>query len=151
MGLAHIGDGERAAGSVQRIGAAFLVLGLAKVRQHILEGPAGIAELPPVVEILVLAADIEQAVDGTRAAEHFAARLNDFAVVQFGFRLRCVAPIDPGVVEQFAKAERNVNPDVAVGAAGLQQQYAMTAGCGETIGENATSRAGPNDNVVEGL
>ncbi len=82
--LAHIGDRERSARSMQLIRAAFLVLGAPEIGQHILEAPAGIAELPPMVEILSLATDIEQAVDGTRSAQHFAARLDDLAVVEIG-------------------------------------------------------------------
>ena len=63
MRLAHVGDGERPAGPVQRVRPALLVLGAPEIRQHILEAPAGIAELSPVIEILRLTADIEQAID----------------------------------------------------------------------------------------
>src|SRR5262245_31097703 len=63
MRFAHIGDRERPADPVQRILAARLVLGTAEVRQHILEAPAGIAELAPMIEVLRLAADVEQAID----------------------------------------------------------------------------------------
>ena len=149
MRLAHIGDGERSAGAVQRIGAALLILGAPEIRQHILEAPAGIAELPPVIEILRLTADIEQAIDGTRSAQHFAARLNQRAVIHVRLGLRRIEPIDPGVVEQLAVAERNVNPDVAVASAGLQQEHAMAARCGKPVGQNAARRAGSDDDIVE--
>ena len=125
--LAHIGNRERAARAVQFIRAALLVLGAPEVGQHILEAPAGIAELPPVVVILGLTANIEQAIDRTGAAQHFAARLDDLAVVEIGFRFGGVEPIDLGVAEQLAVTERNVNPDIAVVSAGLQQQHAMAA------------------------
>ena len=71
------------------------------------ERPAGIAELAPVVVVLVLAADVEQPVDRARAAQHLAARLDDLPVVELGLRLGFVEPIDLGVVEQLAEAERN--------------------------------------------
>src|SRR6185437_15749378 len=79
MRFAHIGDRERAAGAVQRICAALLILCAPEVGQHVPEAPAGITELTPVVVILRLAADIEQAVDRTGTAQHFAARLYDLA------------------------------------------------------------------------
>ena len=72
--VAQVGDAERAAGAVILVGAALLVLGLAEIRQHVVIGPAGIAELAPQVEILLLAADVDQAVDRGRPAEHLAAR-----------------------------------------------------------------------------
>ena len=55
----QIGDIEGSPGPVMLIGAAFLVLGLPEIGQHILVGPAGIAELPPQIEILPLAADVD--------------------------------------------------------------------------------------------
>jgi hypothetical protein len=68
MRFAHVGNRERPAHPVQRILAARLVLGAAEVGQHILEAPAGIAELAPMIEVRRLAADIEQAVDRARPA-----------------------------------------------------------------------------------
>ncbi len=127
MRLAHIGDRERPADAVQRVLAALLVLGAAKIRQHIVEAPAGVAELPPVIVVRRLAAQIKQAVDRARSAEHLAARLDDLAVVELGLRLRLVEPVHPAVGEQLAVAERNVNPEVAIVSARLQQKNAMAA------------------------
>jgi hypothetical protein len=118
--LAHIGDRERPARPVQRIRAALLVLGAPEIGKHILEAPAGVPELSPAVEILHLAADVEQTINRTRSAQDFPARLDKFAIVEIGFRFRGIEPIDLGVVEQLAVAERNVNPDVAVASASLQ-------------------------------
>ena len=63
MLVAHVRDAERSVAAVEFVGAAFVALGLAEVGQHILEAPAGIAELTPVVEVAGLAADINQPVD----------------------------------------------------------------------------------------
>src|SRR5438874_72153 len=71
---AQIGDVERAALAVIIVGAALLVLGAAEIRQHVVIAPAEAAELAPIVEILFLAADVDQAVDRGGAAEHLAAR-----------------------------------------------------------------------------
>ena len=44
------------------------------IRQHILVRPTGVAQRGPVVEIALLAADIDQGIDGATAALDFAAR-----------------------------------------------------------------------------
>jgi hypothetical protein len=59
----NIGHRERAACPVQHVLAAFLVLGATKIGQHILKAPAGIAELPPMIEVRRLTADVEQPID----------------------------------------------------------------------------------------
>src|SRR5262249_5174576 len=103
-----------------------------------LEAPAGIAELPPMIEVRRLAADVEQAIDRARAAQHLPPRLDDLPVVELGLRLRSVEPIDLTVGEQLAVAERNVNPDMAVMAARLQQENAMATRGGPKIWEETT-------------
>src|SRR5262245_59952689 len=151
MRFAHIGNRERPAHPMQRILAARLVLGAAKIGQHILEAPAGIAELPPMIEVRRLAADVEQAIDRARPAQHFPPWLDDLPVVELRLRLRAIEPIDLTIGEQLAVAERDVNPDVPVVAARLQQENAMATRGGQTIGENAAGAAGADDDVVEGL
>jgi hypothetical protein len=54
MRLAHVGDGKQTTGSMQIVRAALLVLGLAEIGEHVIEAPAGIAELAPMIEILML-------------------------------------------------------------------------------------------------
>jgi hypothetical protein len=149
MRLADIGHGERSAHPMQRILAPLLILGAAKVRQDIIEAPAGIAELPPMVGIRRLSAEIEQTIDRARPAQHFPARLDDRSVVELGLRLRGIKPVDSAVGEQLAVAERDVDPDVAVVPARLQQENPMAARGGQTIGENAAGAAGADDDVVE--
>jgi hypothetical protein len=136
---------------VQFVGAALLVFRSPEIRQHVLEAPASIAELPPMVEILALAANIEQAVDRARPAQHFAARLDEPAVAHVGLRLGRIKPVHTGIVEQLAVAERNVNPDVAVAPAGFQEQHAVAARGGQPVGENAAGRTGADHDIVERL
>ncbi len=151
MRLAHVGHGERPADPVQRVGAALLVLGAAEIGEHVVVAPARIAELAPAVEVLVLAADIEKPVDRARAAQHLAARLDDAAVVELGLGLRRIEPVDAGIVEQLAVAERHVDPEMQVVPAGLEQQHAVAAVGREAIGQHAAGTAGADDNVIEGL
>ena len=73
-----------------------------EIGQHVVEAPAVVSELPPVVVILGLAAQIEQAVDRARSAQHLAARLHALAIVELGFRLGFVEPVHSGVGEQLA-------------------------------------------------
>jgi hypothetical protein len=72
-----------------------------------------------MVEIFGLAADIDHAVDRRGTAEHLAARPEYAAIAGAGVGLGLVAPVDRRVGEGLAKAERNVDPPVAVLAAGL--------------------------------
>src|ERR1700739_4901638 len=114
MRPADVGYGEWAAATVEIVRAARLVLGAPEIGQYVGKAPTGIAELAPMIVVLVLAAHVEQAVDRARSAQHFAARLDDLPVVQLGFRLGLVQPIDFGIVEQLALAERDGNPDMRV-------------------------------------
>src|SRR6185312_651714 len=61
--VALVGDGERTALPVEIVGPALVVLGLLEVGQHVVPTPADIAELAPMVEILLLAADVDAAID----------------------------------------------------------------------------------------
>ena len=138
MRLADIGDSERAADAVKIVGAARLIFGAPEVRQHVGKGPAGIAELAPMIVVLVLASNIKKPVDRARSAQDLAARLNDPAIVQFRFRLCFVQPIDLGIVEQLAVAERYVNPEVQVVPTRLEQQNPVAAAFSQPIGKDAT-------------
>src|SRR5947207_8175753 len=92
--LRHIGYAKRSAGAVELVAATRLVLGALEIRQHVVERPAGIAELAPMVEILGLSTNIDHAVDRGRTAEHLAARPVDAAVGGARIGLRFVAPVD---------------------------------------------------------
>jgi hypothetical protein len=106
--VTHVGDAERAARAMEGVGAALVVLRLAEIGQHVLVAPAKVAELPPVVEIRRLAADVDQPVDGAGAAQHLAARRDHLPIVAVRLRLGGVAPVESPVGEQPAVAHRNV-------------------------------------------
>src|SRR6476659_4407667 len=149
MRFADIGDSERPAYPVQHVLAALLVLGATKIGQHIFKAPAGIAELPPMIKISGLAANVEQAIDRARPSQYFSSRLNDPPIGELCLRLRRVEPVDLAIGEQLAVTERDVDPDIAVVSARFQQQDAMMAGGGQTIREHAAASAGADDDVVE--
>src|SRR3546814_8044720 len=71
---ARVRDAEWPVTAVDLVLAALIAFRPLEVGKHVLVGPAGIAQLAPMVEVLALAADIDQPVDGTRPAEPAAAR-----------------------------------------------------------------------------
>ena len=119
-----------------------------EIRQHVLERPAGVAELAPMVEILGLAANIDHAVDRRRAAQHLAARPEHSAIGRTGVGFGLVAPVDARIGESLAEAQRDVNPAVRVLAAGLDQHDAgcwvfAKSGC-----HRAAGGPGPDDDEI---
>ena len=146
--VAEVADGERAALAAQFGARALIVLAQLEVGQHVLEVPAGAALLAPLLEILALAADVDQAVQGGRAAQHPAARPDQPAVVQVGLRLGQVVPAQRRVVHGLGVADRQVNPGVGVAVAGFQQQHAHAGVLAEPGGDDATGAAGADDDVV---
>src|SRR3954471_16358652 len=111
--------------------------------------PADIAKLPPMVEILRLAANIEQPVDRTGPAHHLAARLNDRAAAKLGLRLGPIQPVHLRIDEALAVAERNMKPETGVLAAGFEQQDTMLPACGQPVRQHAAGRACADDDIVE--
>src|SRR5690348_1435199 len=146
--IRHIRDAERAVGAVELVGATRLMLGAFEIGQHVVERPAGIAELAPMVEILGLPADIDHAVDRGRAAEHLAPRPVDTAVAGPRIGLRFVAPIDGWVDKGLAEAERNVDPAVVVLAAGFEEKDARCRLFAEPRRDGATGGAGANHDEI---
>src|SRR5262245_66089939 len=98
-----------------------------------------------MIELRRLAADVEQAIDRARPAQHFPPRLDDLSVVELCLRLRGIEPIDLTIGEQLAVAERDVNPDMAVVGGRVQQENAMATRGGRTIGEGAAGAAGAGE------
>ena len=98
------------------------VLGLPEIRQHIVPTPATVAELGPVVEILGLAADIDQPVDRARPAEHAPARIEDRAPGGAGVGLGVISPGQGRVIEHFHKAGGDMDVRAPVAPASLDQQ-----------------------------
>ena len=146
---AHVGHRERAADPVERILAPLLVLGAAEERQHVVIGPAGAAELPPLVVVLRLAAHIQQAVDRARPAQHPAARPLQPPPVQARVRLGRHAPVGARVVHGLEVADRDVDPDVAVRRSRLDQQHPAGRVGGQAVGQHAPCRPRADDDVVE--
>jgi hypothetical protein len=101
-----------------------------------------------MVEILVLAADIDHAVDRAGAAQHLAARPEHLAPGGTGIGLGLVAPVDRGIGEGLAEAEWDVDPAIGVLAAGFEQQHLGRPVFREPRGDRAAGRAGADDDEI---
>src|SRR5205823_9859444 len=99
-------------------------------------------------KILRLAADVDEAVDRRRAAQHLAARREDAPAAERGLGLRFVRPIDIGAGEELAVAERHMDPEMRVARPRLDEEHARTVILGEAVGEHAPGRARADDDVV---
>src|SRR5690606_16865831 len=146
------------AGAVELVLAALLVLAPAEVRQDLVPAPPARAHLRPAVVVRRLSAHVEHAVDRARPAEHLAlgplvpppAR----ALVDLGL----VEPVDLGIVERLAEADRRVDHHVReelagllerpVVAPGLEQNDFVLAALGQPCRQHAACAARADDDVV---
>ena len=112
-----VGDVQRAAGAVEVVAAALVVLGLLEVRQHVVVAPALVAELAPVVVVPGVAAHIEHGVDRRRAAQRLAARPVHAPVVAMFLRHGLVAPVVRRLLAEAGEARRHLQHEGACRAA----------------------------------
>ena len=146
-----VGHPQRPTGTMEFVGAAFVVLGFAEIGQHVIVRPAFIAQLSPLVVIGGIAAHVDHAVDAAGAAQHLATWLVHGAALQFLFRLAFEHPVDPWINEGLGVAHRHVDPEMVVVAAGFQQQHAVPPVFGKARGEHAAGRTGPGYDEVVGV
>ena len=148
MGLADVGGAKRTVAAVVIGRAARVALAALEVRQHVVPGPALVAERSPVVVILALAADEDEAVDRARPTQTLAARPVDLPAVHRRLGLGLEHPV-PGRMEHGLRIpDRHMDPRVPVALAGFQQQYAVAAALGQPVGEHAAGRARADDDEV---
>src|SRR3954468_16805955 len=118
------------------------------IGQHILVRPAGVAHLEPVVEVTLLAADIDHRVDGATAALDLAARDVHGAIVELLFRLAVIHPIGAPVVVREHVPDGYFEAQRLVGATCLQQQNSVLAAFSESMRKNAAGGTRADNNVV---
>src|SRR5262249_48433322 len=120
-----------------------------EVRHHVAPRPVAVAKRLPEVVVALLAAHVDHRVDGRAAAQHLAARISERAAVQSGLGDCLEAPIGSRVADRVEVAARDVDHEPVVLAARFDDQHAVPAVLGETIGEHAagTPRA-DHDEVV---
>ena len=117
-------------------------------RQHVVPAPAGKPKLTPVIVVGGLPAHIDHGVDGGGAADHLAAGIVEAAAVEPFLRLGLEHPVRARIADREEIADRDVEPDPVVHAAGLEQQHAHSGVGGETVRQHATSRSRSDDDIV---
>src|SRR3546814_6275294 len=108
------------------------------------------AELAPMVEVLALAADIDQPVAGTRPAEHAAARPVDAAPGQPAAGPGLVAPRAAGIAHRLEVPDGDIDLGIPVARPRLPQKHAMAAVRPQPVGGDASRRDGAGDDGVVG-
>ena len=110
--------------AVIRISAVQMTLCAFKVRQYVCIAPPRQSRLGPAVVVVGVAADVDHAVDGRRAAEHPPPRMREAPAVEVGLRIRHIVPVEAVGTQQAADCRRHRNSPAAVFRACLEQQYA---------------------------
>ena len=145
----HPLDTQLAVPTVMRTRLALAPFAAQEMRQHVVPAPARVAELAPVVVVGGLAAHVDHAVDGRGTADHLAARVAQRSPVQARHRLGAIAPVGPRVAHGVEVADRDVEPDPVILAAGLEQQHRMPTRRRQPVGQRAAGTARPDHDVVE--
>src|SRR6185437_5953257 len=140
-------DPPLAADPVQRA-AAVMVLLPQEVRQDVIPAPAGKAKLAPAVVVGRLAAHIDHGVDRGRAAHHPAARIGYRTAAKIRLRRGLEHPVRARIADGVEIADRDMEPDPVVAAAGLDEENAVAGVAAQPIGEHAACRAGADDDEV---
>src|SRR6185437_7048289 len=140
---------ERPIAAVRAARATAIVLGALEVGQHALPIPAAISELRPCVIVLALSSDEDQPVDRTRTAKATASRPVDLAPAHIWLFVGIEAPIIGLVEHGLPVTDGNVDPQIVVLGACLEQQNLVAAVGAQTISEHATGRTRADNHVVE--
>ena len=117
-------DAQRAISAVIVIGTVLEAFGLFEIGQRIGIGPALQAHLAPLIIVAGMAANIDHAIDGRRAAKPPTSGVPELAPIHVGFRLAPKAPIKITLLlDQRANACRHAHQDRGVLAARFKQQH----------------------------
>ena len=150
MVVAQVRHAQLAGAAVVGVLAAGIAFRLLEQGQQFAVAPAGGAGRGPVVEVGPLAADVDEAVDRARSAQHAPARPHDAAVAGLGLRLDLELPGEASVVDRPEVAHRQPQPEVPLGTARLEQQHAALRVGAQPVGEHAACRARADDDEVVG-
>src|SRR5262249_51274388 len=105
-------------------------------------------EITPPFVIHSIGAAVDHCVGRTRPAQCFTARPVDLTILHLWLRLGFVSPIALGL-EELRKGSWNMDLLYFVRTTRFEQQNFDVSVLGQTIGQHASSRTGPDDYVVE--
>ncbi len=126
-------------------------LGTAEIRQHRGIVPARGALRLPALEVLRVAAHVNEAIDGGRAAEHLAARCMEAASAEPRFRFGVVTPVVLRHAHRDRKRRGHLHEDRAVGTTVLEQEDRVLAVFREPVRQHAARGSCSHDDVVKRL
>src|SRR4029077_6805308 len=115
--------------------------------QYVRVAPPGAAQLPPTVEILVLATHVDHAVDRAGSSEHLPARLEEAPAVQFRLGFARIAPVDRRICVELGVAHGDVDPWVRILTPRFEEQRLVLARLAKAARDDAPRRTGANDDV----
>ena len=120
----------------------------AEIGQHMSVGPSLEPGSSPAVVIAGVTAHIGHGVDRRRAADDLAARAFEPAPAGRRFGLGEIHPVVLAVEQEVRPAERNLDPGIAIPAAGFEQQNARAFILGQPGGQGAAGGTGADDDDV---
>src|SRR3984893_18655492 len=142
------GAAGRPAGAVVRSDAAGVVLGPPEVRHEVLVAPAGAAVLvPPALEVVAVAANVDHRVDRGRGAEDLNQRPVDGPAGRAVLRDGQVVPVVFGL-EQPVQGGGGADLLGVIGRPGFQEQDADGGIGGQARRQDAARASGADDDVV---
>ena len=147
---ARLGYRQRAAGAVEGILSALVVLGAAEEGQHVLVAPALRAVRRPLVVVSAVAADVDHRVDRAATAQHAPAREVEPPTVKARLGLAEQVPVKAGF-EYGRKGRGGLDLELAVAAARLDHRDRDVSVLGEAGREHASGGSGADDHVVIGV
>ncbi len=150
IGRAPVRHMQRPVAAMERVAAVLVRFGALEIGQHVGERPAFATHLPPAIVIARVAADIDHAVDGRRAAPAAAARPIEPAPVQMLLAFGVEIPIVRiAFAEQRRNAGRHVDHERLVAPARLDQQH-LDGGIGrQPVRQHAPRAPRAHDDVIE--
>ena len=120
-----------------------------EIRQHVAVRPSLGPFLRPPLEILGIAADIDETVDRRRAAQHLAAGGMQAPAVKMRLGLGVIEPVVLRHVHRNGERRGHLDVNRAVGAAILEQEHAVPPIRAQPIRQYAARRTRSDDDIVE--
>src|SRR5271165_307084 len=153
-GMQGIAEAAVASAELARAAAVLVaplraLLGALEIRQHIPIRPPRRAFPRPALEVLGIAADVDQAVDRGGASEHLAARRMHAPAVQVRLGFGVVEPIVFRHVHRDRQRRGHLNEYRTVGSTEFDHEDAARAIGAQAVGEHAARASRAHDDVVE--
>ena len=141
-------DAHRAVRPVVGVVEGGIGLGAAEIGQHVVVAPADVAERPPAVVVAAVSPHVHHHVEHAGAADRAAARVGDAPAEEICLRHRGERPVElrPPQADRGARdgGQRRVRLP-----AGLDEQDPAVGIRAQAIGNDTTSRARADDDIVE--